>query len=112
MTSIAQMVIETALSKGISINIGADGTVQIGGASIASSTNPEYISDTIPNLPRGEVTRQVRGLKKLGSTKMIRAHQADTIRAAMNSMGWGAKVETTNDPYIFRVTRTRINRRK
>lgn len=112
MSSIAQLIIDTALAKGLPISINSDGSVQIGAASNAQSSVPEYISDTVPDLPRGEVSRQVRKLKRIGASSIIKAHRADTIRAAMNAMGWGASVKSTNDPYAFQVTRTRMQPRR
>lgn len=109
MTNIAQLVIETALSKGMAISIGSDGSVQIGG-----STNqqiPQYVSDTIPDLPHGEVSRQVKRLKKIGSKARIRAHAAESIRSAMKRQGWGSSITLTDEPYVFMVERTKLIRR-
>ncbi len=110
MTNIAQLVIETALTKGISISIGSDGSVQIGGSS-SSSVNPQYVSDTIPDLPHGEVTRQIKRLKKIGSKTRVRAHAAESIRSAMKRQGWGSTVSATDEPYVFMVERTKLVRR-
>jgi hypothetical protein len=109
MTNLAQLVIETALTKGISISIGSDGSVQIGGSSTPSD-NPQYVSDTVPELSHGEVTRQIKKLKKIGTTMKVRAHAAESIRSAMNRQGWGSSVSLTDEPYVFLVERTKLAR--
>jgi hypothetical protein len=107
--------VELALSRGVAVVINKDGQVVMGGAGMTGTgkdADPQYTSDTIQNLPRGAVAKQVRtNFKKLGTTGIVIAHYADTVRQAFNNEGWGVSLQTTENPYEFFWTRTRITRR-
>jgi ABC-type proline/glycine betaine transport system ATPase subunit len=105
--------VDLALSRGLSVTITKDGSMVLGsGTSTVAGPVPQYVSDTVNDLPRGAVAKTVRAkFKKLGSTGTVMAHNENTIRAAFNAEGWGATVKSTETPNEYFCIRTRITRR-
>jgi hypothetical protein len=54
---------------------------------------PEYISDTIPNLKHGDVSRQVREkFGRVGNQALVIAHTYGSIWSALDNQGWKGQI--------------------
>ena len=71
----------------------------------------KYESDlTFPPIAWGDVAHQCRNFSTVGQKTIVIAHNIHTVRAQLNSKGFGVTIKATAIPYHFEVEIKEKNR--
>lgn len=101
-------------SNGSELRINTNGSVMNKAGKIKESQllksngeTPQYVSDTLPKLPYGNVAQTVRAtFTKVGTKSTIRAHTYSAIESAGRKSNIRLSISKTEDEFHWSVVRT------